>query len=664
MNKTMIMRKLLFLCALILSTSVLYSKVVLAPVFTDNMVLQQQSSVTIWGTASPGKKVTVTTSWNGMSYNTTASKEDGSWSLRFDTPSYGGPYEVSVADSKKPLVLKNVLVGDVWICSGQSNMEMKIGDKVTGMEETLSSAKDYPNIRIFHVQNTTSTLPTDVIPVRHGGWKTCDAETIYDFSAAAYYFGRALNKELDIPIGLIETCWGGTLAEAWTSGESLKKMPYFSARVDEAASLPMTVEARVDKFHNDIDRWREEVKAYDPAFSGGRLVWGGVDYQDSGWNEIESPGFVQDSGIPNFSGYLWMRKTVEIPASWAGKELSLDLAMVDDNDFTYFNGVEVGHIEGCLAHRHYTVPASLVKAGKAVIAVRVMDTGGKGGIWGDKDRMFLALSENEKIPLAGTWKYKVAMKLSDAPDLPVNTATEANFPTFLYNAMIYPLLRVPIKGAIWYQGEANVSRSLQYQTLLPLMIQDWRKAWGINFPFYIAQLANYQAVQTGPEESDWAELREAQLFTVQRLENTGLAVLIDIGEADDIHPKNKVEVGRRLALNALALTYGKNIPYSGPVYSSSKIEGSSIRLLFDHADGGLCTPSGAALEGFYLAGADHVFHKAKASIEGNSVIISCPEVEFPTSVRYGWANNPVCNLYNGAGLPASPFRTDSWVAEH
>ena len=656
-------RFILALTAVIFFPYLMRAKVVLPPVFTDNMVLQQQSAVTIWGTASPGKKVTVTTSWNGSSYIATASKEDGGWSLKFDTPSYGGPYEISIADSRKPLILKNVLIGDVWICSGQSNMEMKIGDKVTGMEETLAHAKDYPNIRIFHVQNTTSTLPTDVIPVRHGGWQMCDAETIRDFSAAAYYFGKELNEGLDIPIGLVETCWGGTLAEAWTSGESLKKMPYFATRVDEAASLPLTEKERAEKFYQDIDRWRESVKAYDPAFTDGRLVWGGVTFDDSSWSEIDSPGFVQDCGLPNFSGYLWMRKSVDIPASWAGKDLSLDLAMIDDNDFTYFNGVEVGHIEGCLAHRHYTVPASLVRAGKAVIAVRVMDTGGKGGIWGDKDRMFLSVSDSERIPLSGLWKYKVAMKLSDAPDLPVNTATEANFPTFLYNAMIHPLLRVPIKGAIWYQGEANVARSLQYQTLLPLMIQDWRKAWGINFPFYIAQLANYQAVQTGPEESDWAELREAQLVTT-RLENTGMAVLIDIGEADDIHPKNKAEVGRRLALNALALTYGKDIPYSGPIYSSYRIEGSSMRIYFDHTDGGLRTLDGKALEGFYLAGADHVFHKAKAAIDGDTVVVSCPEVELPTSVRYGWANNPVCNLYNAAGLPTSPFRTDSWVADN
>ena len=650
------------LAAILCLPSMLYAKIVLPPVFTDNMVLQQKATVTLWGTASSGKKVTVTTSWDGQTYATTASKTDGSWCVRFDTPSYGGPYEISVADNRKPLILKNVLIGDVWICSGQSNMEMKIGDKVTGMEETLSAAKDHPNIRLFHVQNTTSTLPSDVIPVRHGGWQMCDRETLWDFSAAAYYFGKELNENLDIPVGLIETCWGGTLAEAWTSGESLKQMPYFAARVEEAASLPMTEEARTEKFHQDIDRWREEVKTFDPAFSGGRLVWGSLEFDDSSWKEIETPGFVQDSGLPNFSGYLWMRKVVDIPSSWAGKALSLDLAMIDDNDFTFFNGIEVGHVEGCLAHRHYEVPASLVKAGKAVIAVRVMDTGGKGGIWGDKDRMYLSLSDSERIPLAGLWKYNVAMKLSDAPELPVNTATEANFPTFLYNAMIHPLLKVPIKGAIWYQGEANVSRSLQYQTLLPLMIQDWRKAWGIDFPFYIAQLANYQAVQTGPEESDWAELREAQLFTA-RLENTGLAVLIDIGEADDIHPKNKSEVGRRLALNALAMTYGKDIPYSGPIFSSYKIEGSSMRISFDHVEGGLRTPGGTSLEGFYLAGADHRFHKAKAVIDGETVIVSCPEVEFPTSVRYGWANNPVCNLYNAAGLPASPFRTDSWVSE-
>ena len=304
--------------------------------------------------------------------------------------------------------------------------------------------------------------------------------------------------------------------------------------------------------------------------------------------------------------------------------------------------------------------AALVKAGKATVAVRVMDTGGKGGIFGDANSIALAKSDSEKLPLAGQWKYKVSMGLGDAPDMPVNTATEPNYPTFLFNAMIHPLVDYAIRGAIWYQGEANVARAAQYRDLLPLMIHDWRQHWGYAFPFYIVQLPNYMKAQEGPEESEWAELREAQKHAL-RLENTGLAVCIDVGHGDDLHPKNKPAVGRRLSLVARALTYGEQIPYSGPVYEGYRIEGNTIRIDFSHTDKGLKTSDGGPVRGFYIAGPDHKFHAAKAVIEGNTVVVSSDGVRFPVGVRYAWANNPVCNLSNGAGLPAGPFRTDDWT---
>ena len=304
--------------------------------------------------------------------------------------------------------------------------------------------------------------------------------------------------------------------------------------------------------------------------------------------------------------------------------------------------------------------AALVKAGKATVAVRVMDTGGKGGIFGDANSIALAKSDSEKLPLAGQWKYKVSMGLGDAPDMPVNTATEPNYPTFLFNAMINPLVDYAIRGAIWYQGEANVARAAQYRDLLPLMIHDWRQHWGYAFPFYIVQLPNYMKAQEGPEESEWAELREAQKHAL-RLENTGLAVCIDVGDGDDLHPKNKPAVGRRLSLVARALTYGEQIPYSGPVYEGYRIEGNTIRIDFSHTDKGLKTSDGGPVRGFYIAGPDHKFHAAKAVIEGNTVVVSSDGVRFPVGVRYAWANNPVCNLSNGAGLPAGPFRTDDWT---
>ena len=637
------------------------AKVTLHPIFTDNMVLQQQSQVNIWGTASPDKTVSITTSWNNARYEV-ASAADGSWSAVISTPCAGGPYTVTVSDGKKPEVLENVLIGEVWICTGQSNMEMKVGDKVVGMEKEMAEAGNYKNIRLLHIENRTSPVPNEDVEIRYGGWQTCSGETIYDFSAAGYFFGKNLADSLDVPVGLIETCWGGTYAESWTSAEGLSQMPYFHERLEKVKTLPQSREAREQMFRDEMEQWRIDMTVADKGFKDGVAVWAGEGYDDSSWTDARVPDFLQDQGFGSTSGFFWLRKTVDIPADWAGKELRLELGVVDDNDFTYFNGVELGHTEGCLSWRTYTVPAELVKGGKAVVAVRVMDTGGKGVIVGDAQNIALYKSDNEKIVISGDWKYRFSLGFADAPEIPVNTATEPNYPTFLYNAMINPLVKFRIRGAIWYQGEANVARADQYGDLLPLMINDWRSKWGYDFPFYIAQLANYMNVQTGPEESEWAELRESQVHALH-LENTGLAVLIDIGEAGDIHPKNKPEVGRRLALNALALTYGRHISYSGPMYSSYSIEDGKIRLFFDHADGGLEAAGGDTLEGFYIAGADRVFHKADAVIEGDTIVVSSPDVLFPVSVRYGWANNPVCNLYNGAGLPASPFRTDRWVRE-
>ena len=625
----------------------LLADVKLPAIFTDNMVLQQRSDVKFWGEAAPGRTVRITTSWDGRSYET-AADASGRWTTAVETPSAGGPYTVTISDGR-PVELKNVLVGEVWICSGQSNMERE-----------LKEADGYRNIRLLHIDNSTSPAPLADAKVRHGGWQVCSAENVADFSATGYFFGKELHRNLDVPVGLIETCWGGTLAEAWTSGGALADIPYFRKRIEKVKTLPESTEARNRIFVEDMEAWRGEMALVDPAFEKGKTGWVETSFDDAAWREIAAPGFVQDQGLDGFSGFLWMRKTVEIPASWAGKELKLDLAVIDDNDFTYFNGVEVGHTEGCMAFRSYTVPASLVKAGKATIAVRVMDTGGKGGIYGDPNSMALRRSDKEFIPLAGAWKYKLGLGLGEAPELPVNTATEPNYPTFLYNAMIHPLVGYGIRGAIWYQGEANVARAAQYRDLLPLMIRDWRRQWGYDFPFYIVQLANYMKAQEGPEESEWAELREAQAETLN-LENTGLAVIIDIGEAEDIHPKNKPEVGRRLSLIARAQTYGERIPYSGPLFESYTLGDGEIRIRFSHTDGGLKTADGGPVEGFWIAGGDHRFHAAKAVIEGDEVVVSSDEVAFPVAVRYAWANNPVCNLYNGAGLPAGPFRTDDWT---
>lgn len=629
-----------------------------ASIFTDNMVLQQQTTAAIWGEAEPGKKLRINASWAKKQTWETTADAAGRWRTQITTPAAGGPYTLTLSDGEE-LVLKNILIGEVWICSGQSNMEMRVADRVTGYEAEMAEAESYPEIRLLHIENTASPKPLDQAAIRYGSWQVCSQEHLADFSATAYFFGKELQRRLKVPIGLIQTCWGGTVAEAWTGAESLAQIPAFGNKLRRLEHIPESVEGRQQLFDTEMAAWMDTMTLADPGFKQGQPLWASPAHEVSDWQQFHVPGFIQEQGLPDFRGFIWMRRDIEIPQSWADCELTLSLASIDDNDCTYFNGTEVGHTEGWMTPRVYTIPASLVKAGKATIAVRVMDTGGNGGIYGDAERLRLCKSADERIELAGAWHSKVSMRLSEAPEMPVNTAREVNYPTLLYNAMIHPLVGYAMRGAIWYQGEANVDRAAQYADLLPLMIHDWRQRWQSCFPFYIVQLANFMAIQQDAEESEWAELREAQQQALH-LENTGMAVAIDIGEADDIHPKNKPEVGRRLALQALNQTYGEKVVCSGPVYDTYAIEANTIRIRFSHTDKGLCSANAGAIEGFYIAGADHRFHRASAFVEGNTVVVSSPGVSFPVAVRYAWANNPLANLCNGAGLPAGPFRTDRW----
>jgi len=456
-----------------------FSAIVLPEIFSDHMVLQQQTEAPVWGKATPKKTVKLITSWDKQTY-TSQSDANGDWMIKVKTPAAGGPYSISISDGKE-LVLKDILIGEVWICSGQSNMEMSLTGfgKVLNHEKEIASA-NYPSIRLLHVQKATSIKPEKNVKTVSGGWKVCSPATIPEFSAVGYFFGRELFTKLNVPIGLIHTNWGGTIAEAWTSSESLELMP---------------------DFINAVQEIKEQTT-------------------------------------------------------------------------------------------------------------------------------------------------------NTAPNNPNRT-------TVLYNAMIHPLVPYSFQGVIWYQGESNADRAYQYRDLFPLMIQDWRTKWNRNFPFYFVQLANYMKRESEPQESRWAELREAQLFTL-RLKNTGMAVAIDIGDADDIHPRNKQDVGKRLAYNALANTYRLPVAFSGPLFESYTMEGNTIRIKFKYAENGLKTNDVKALTGFAIAGPDHKFQWAKAIIDGNDVVVSSPDIAFPVAVRYGWANNPECNLFNSANLPASPFRTDDW----
>lgn len=650
------MKNILITCCFFCFTfSSLFSNITLPELFSDNMVLQQQTDAPIWGKATPKKQVTVQTSWNNQTYSTQAGA-DGKWQVKVKTPEAGGPYMITISDGKK-LTLNNVLIGEVWICSGQSNMEMSLAgpDKVLNYEQEIAAA-NYPNIRLLHVEKSTSLQPVEELKTRDK-WQICSPETIANFSAVGYFFGRNLFQNLNIPIGLISTSWGGTIAEAWTSAESLELMPDFKNEVQTLKS--QSQDEAIAAYEKEKQAWDARVTAEDKGFSS-LAAWSETKFDDSAWSNMQLPGLWEDAGLSGFDGTIWFRKVIDIPNEWNGKDLQLRLAMIDDDDITYFNGIQVGAISGYSTKRIYTVPGKSVKAGKATIIVRVTDTGGGGGIYGEQKEMDLSLSKNTQasISLAGDWQYNIGLNFSSFPKAPNNPRNNPNVPTLLYNAMIHPLVPFSIQGAIWYQGESNTGRATQYKDLFPLMIHDWRTKWNNNFPFYFVQLANYMEEKPEPQNSGWALLREAQLQTL-RLENTGMAVIIDIGEAKDIHPKNKQDVGKRLALNALAKTYGKQIAYSGPIYTSYQIEGNKIRVRFEHAEG-LKAKGGGQLKGFAIAGPDHKFYWADAAIEGNDVVVSSPNVSFPVAVRYAWADNPVCNLYNAADLPASPFRTDGW----
>jgi sialate O-acetylesterase len=631
----------------------LFATVTLPEFFSDNLVLQQQTDAPIWGKAT-GKSVKLTTSWDNRSY-TAQPDANGKWLIRVKTPVAGGPYSISISDGKE-LTLKNILIGEVWICSGQSNMEMPLAGwgKILNYEKEIAAA-NYPEIRLLQIQKVTYTQPQYDIATTSKGWQVCSPSTIAEFSSVGYFFGRDLNKKLNVPIGLIDTSWGGTIAEAWTSGESLEQMPDFEQAVKDIRKQDNET---TESYNQKLKDWSTRVLAADKGQEKSTPDWTTAQLDETAWNSMSIPNLWENDKLADFDGIVRFRKTVDIPSAWEGKDLELHLDIIDDNDITYFNGKTIGSTEGYANERVYTIPGKTVKKGKAVISVRVTDTGGGGGIYGEANKIFLSLASNkaEKILLSGEWKYKQSVNFKDFPAPP--SQRNPNRPTVLYNAMIHPLVPYSIQGAIWYQGESNADRAYQYRELFPLMIRDWRKAWNKNFPFYFVQLANFMERKSEPQESNWAKLREAQLQTLH-LENTGMAVIIDIGDAKDIHPKNKQEVGRRLALAAEANTYKQKNDFSGPVYRNYRIEGAKIRIQFDYA-GGLKSGDKKALSGFAIAGSDHVFHWANAVIEGKEIIVDSPAVPFPVAVRYAWANNPECNLYNEANLPASPFRTDDW----
>ena len=637
-------------------TGVLQAKVVLPSVFTDNMVLQQKTDITFYGDATKNKQLTVKTGWNGKEYHTEADGQ-GKWSLKIPTPAAGGPYEITFSDGKK-LQLKNVMIGEVWFCSGQSNMEMPVAGwgKVMNYEQEIAEAA-YPAIRLFQVKKNTSLAPLKEVESTLGGWQECSSATVPEFSALAYFYARALWKELNVPIGVIDCTWGGTPAEAWTNHETLRQVMGFREEMDKLERLGFDPNRMEQAYSEERAHWQSLFTEKDKGMENGKLCWTAPSLSEEDWQTISLPGYWEGKGLKDFDGIIWFRRSLEIPAEWAGKPLTLRLGMIDDEDITYFNGVEIARGAGYMTPRTYTIPAKLVKAGKAVLAVRVSDFGGEGGIHGKAEELYVE-ADGKRISLAGDWKYRIGLSLKGFPPAPVSPIQSSSYPTVLFNAMVKPWTAFPIKGVIWYQGEANVGRSEQYGDLFPALITDWRRHWRSNFPFYFVQLANFMESKKIQPNSEWAALREAQTKAL-KLDQVGMAVTIDIGLADDIHPKNKQEVGRRLALLALAGSYGKNVSSSAPVFQNYIIKGDKMELDFGQKQDGFKIKD-TTLKGFTIAGPDRVFYSAEAMVQNGKIIVSSPKVSVPLAARYGWADNPDCNLYGENGLPVAPFRTDCW----
>ncbi len=635
----------------------------LPSVFGDGMVLQRDMKLPVWGWAAPGESVVVRL---GDAEAKAIADADGRWQVALGPFPAGGPLELTVQGANT-ISLKDVLVGDVWICSGQSNMEFGVASAKDAPQEI--AAADHPRIRLFTVEKKVSEKP---LPDLVGKWVPCSRQTVGGFSAVGYFFGRDLQQSLDVPIGLINTSWGGTPAESWTSREALQSDEAFKPLVDRYDAAVRDNPAAVAEYKERLKEWEKLAYFQDPGNKGFGMGWADPAQDAADWKTMDLPTFWERVGL-NIDGVVWFRREVTIPDDWAGKDLALSLGAIDDADTTYFNNVEVGHIgmdtpNWWQTPRNYTVPAALVKPGRALIAVRAYDQWMSGGFGGIPEDMKLApkgAPVAQAMSLAGPWLYKVEVSREQPTNLPPQPTEPMGagnpwLPSGLYNAMLRPLAPFGIKGAIWYQGESNADRAYQYRKLFPTMIRDWRAAWGQgDFTFLFVLLANYQPVQQKPsEDGGWPELREAQMMTLS-LPKTGVASAIDVGDAADIHPKDKQTVGQRLALAALAVAYGRNVIASGPTYDRMEVRGDRIVLSFRDIGGGL-VPHGETLNGFAIAGNDKEFHWAKAEISGNQVIVSSDLEPQPVAVRYDWAINPIGNLYNREGLPANPFRTDDW----
>lgn len=641
------MKKIVSILSFVLIFQLSFSQVKLPALIRDSMVLQRDAKIKIWGWSSPNEKIKI--SFNKKDFKTKADA-NGNWTVFLPAMKAGGPYTMNI-DANNHLTLKDILVGDVWICTGQSNMVHQMSLHAVRYADEVAHANN-PQIRQFWVPNITNMqAPQKDLPF--GNWKSANPQDILDFSAVAYFFAKALNEKYHVPIGIINASWGGIPIEAMMSEESFKDFPNILATVQKNKDTA---------YINSLSRrgFSGGARPQVPQDKGMTEKWFDPSYQPKGWKVINIPGYWEDQGVKDLDGVVWYRKEIDIPASIANNPAKVFLGRIVDADALYINGKQVGNTTYMYPQRRYTVPAGLLKPGKNLFVIRVTNNSGKGGFVPDKP--YYLFAGNDTVDLKGYWDYKVGLVNQPFRGFGGGGGGIAaqNQPTGLYNSMIAPLVGYTMKGFVWYQGESNTSRPAEYAKLQPAMINDWRTKWNQpNAPFLFVQLPGFMDYNYLPSESQWAQFREAQLKSLS-VPNTGMAVAIDLGEWNDIHPDRKKPVGDRLALAAEKIAYGENIVYSGPIYQSQQIDGNKIILSFTNVGSGLITNDGEEPGEFAIAGADKKFVWAKAKIEGDKIIVWSDAVSNPMYVRYAWADDPVNpNLFNKEGLPASPFRTDN-----
>jgi sialate O-acetylesterase len=620
----------------------------LAGIFGDGMVVQQGINAPVWGWTTPNTDVKV--EFDGFITSAKAG-QDGKWMVRMPILDYGGPFEMKVMGGSDTLVMKDVMIGEVWLASGQSNMEWSVGAGVGTNTESEMAGADFPNIRYYNVPRKTSCIPLSDIAKQ--SWNRINPTSVKDLSAVAYFFAKELHRDKKIAVGIINSSWGATSVEAWMSAEILATHPDFRDKVfqmnrdQKAWDLFVKNSVKTDHERDSLARLAQEgikAKVYAP------------EYNDATWKKSNYPVSLESIGLGGYWGLVWFRKNIEIPKEALGENLKFRVVIMAKDVIIYWNGSEIGRTVSPSKQVEYNIPKKLIKKGKNVLAIRMYENWGYAWVGtSDTEAVIISKDQKIKIPLDGEWSSNSTIEPSLA-----QWQGYFNYNTVQYNGRIAPIIPYGIKGVIWYQGENNAGKAYQYRALFPMMIEDWRIRWGNGYmPFLFVQLANYKAKKAEPSNDNWAELREAQAMTL-RYPNTGMACAIDIGEANDIHPKNKLDVGKRLYLAARKVAYHENVVSSGPVYESMKVDGSKIRLKFTSIGSGLVVKDKGTLKGFAISGSDRKFYWAEAVVEGNEVVVSSSKVPFPEAVRYSWEINPEGNLYNKDGLPAPPFRTDDW----